>query len=290
MKIYDRPGFPNSSRIRIVLSEKGLDDRVEFVSVDLIGAEHKQAPFLAINPSGKIPVLELDDGTLISESTAITEYLDHLDGHPVLTGRTPREKAVIHMMQNRAEAELMGAVDGYFHYATSGLGPAMQPYVAPEWAGRKEWGERQRARFIRGMNYFDGVLKNTPFVAGDAFSMADITGLCEPGLRWRSGDIDSRCVQIPHRLAGKSIKSAKRQEPDRSRFPAGGPEAFWSVNCGVMSAPDRSQPSNATERPARPLAPVRPPHRYPPPSASLPSPRCPWHGKSWRGARAIPDR
>lgn len=175
MKIYDRPGFPNPSRIRIVLSEKGLDDQVEFVSVDLIGAEHKQAPFLAINPSGKIPVLELDDGTLISESTAITEYLDHLDGHPVLTGRTPREKAVIHMMQNRAEAELMGAVDGYFHYATPGLGPAMQPYVAPEWAGGKEWGERQRARAIRGMKYFDGVLQSTPFVAGDAFSMADIT-------------------------------------------------------------------------------------------------------------------
>ncbi|TYL97389.1 glutathione S-transferase [Bradyrhizobium rifense] len=175
MKIYDRPGFPNPSRIRIVLSEKGFDDKVEFISVDLIGAEHKQAPFLAINPSGKIPVLELDDGTLISESTAITEYLDHLDGHPVLTGKTPREKALIHMMQNRAEAELMGAIDGYFHYATPGLGPAMQPYVAPEWAGRKEWGERQRAKAIRGMTYFDGVLKSQPFVAGDAFSMADIT-------------------------------------------------------------------------------------------------------------------
>jgi glutathione S-transferase len=136
MKIYDRPGFPNPSRIRIVLSEKKLDDQVEFVSVDLIGAEHKQAPFLAINPSGKIPVLELDDGTLISESTAITEYLDNLDGHPVLTGATPREKAVIHMMQNRAEAELMGAVDGYFHYATQGLGPASLTWLRSGPAGR----------------------------------------------------------------------------------------------------------------------------------------------------------
>ncbi len=175
MKIYDRTGFPNPMRTRIVLAEKRLENQIEFVSVDLVGAEHKQAPFLAMNPAGKIPVLELDDGTLISESTAITEYLDNLDGHPVLTGTTPREKAMIHMMQNRAEAELMGPVDGYFHYATSGLGPAMQPYVAPEWAGRKEWGERQRARAVRGMKYFDSVLKNQPFVTGDTFSMPDIT-------------------------------------------------------------------------------------------------------------------
>jgi len=175
MKIYDRPGFPNPSRIRIVLEEKGLTDKIEFVSVDLIGAEHKQAPFLAMNPSGKIPLLELDDGTLISESTAITEYFDNLDGNPTLTGRTPLEKAMIHMMQKRAEVELMDGVDGYFHYATSGLGAEMQPYTSPDWAGRQEWGQRQAARAIRGMKYFDGVLRTRPYVAGETFSMADIT-------------------------------------------------------------------------------------------------------------------
>jgi glutathione S-transferase len=175
MKIYDRAGFPNPSRIRIVLAEKGIEDQIDFVSVDLIGAEHKQAPFLAINPSGKIPVLELDDGTQISESTAITEYLDNLDGHPTLTGTTPREKAMIHMMQKRAETELMDGIDGYFHYATPGLGEAMQPYVSPDWAGRREWGERQRDRAVRGMGWFDAVLKDRPFVAGETFSMADIT-------------------------------------------------------------------------------------------------------------------
>jgi len=175
VKIYDRSGFPNPARIRIVLAEKGLEDKVEFVSVDLIGAEHKQGPFLAKNPAGKIPVLELDDGTLISESTAITEYLDNLDGNPTLTGRTPREKAMVHMMQRRAEAELMDGVDGYFHYATAGLGAALQPYVSPDWAGRREWGQRQAAKAVRGMAYFDGVLKDRPFVAGESFSMADIT-------------------------------------------------------------------------------------------------------------------
>lgn len=175
MKIYDRSGFPNPSRIRIVLAEKGLENQIQFVSVDLIGAEHKQAPFLAMNPAGKIPLLELDDGTLISESTAITEYLDNLDGRPTLTGTTPREKAMIHMMQRRAELQLMDGVDGYFHYATPGLGDAMKPYTSPEWAGRKEWGERQRVKMIEGMKYFDGVLKESKFLAGEKFSMADIT-------------------------------------------------------------------------------------------------------------------
>lgn len=175
MKIYDRAGFPNASRVRIVLAEKGLEDHIQFVSVDLIGAEHKQPPFLAINPSGKIPVLELDDGTQISEATAITEYLDNLDGNPTLTGRTPREKAMIHMMQKRAEVELMDGVDGYFHFATPGLGDAMQPYVSPDWAGRREWGERARARAVRAMSYFDGVLQTSAYVAGERFSMADIT-------------------------------------------------------------------------------------------------------------------
>src|ERR1700712_2159144 len=114
MKIYDRAGFPNPARIRIVLAEKKLDAAVEFISVDLIGAEHKQPAFLAKNRSGVLPLLELDDGTMIAESTAITEYLDNLDGNPTLTGNTPREKATIHMMQRRAESELLDAVGNYF--------------------------------------------------------------------------------------------------------------------------------------------------------------------------------
>ena len=175
MKIYDRPGFPNAARIRIVLAAKGLDSQVEFVPVDLIAAEHKQPDFLARNPSGVIPVLELDDGTLLAESTAITEYLDNLDGNPVLTGRTPREKGLIHMMQRRAEAELLDAVGNYFHHATPGLGAVLQAHKSPQWSGREEWGRREGARAVRGMRYFDEVSRQHDFVAGDQFSMADIT-------------------------------------------------------------------------------------------------------------------
>ncbi|MGY8709976.1 glutathione S-transferase [Bradyrhizobium sp. 18BD] len=175
MKVYDRPGFPNPARIRIALAEKQLDSQVEFVPVDLIGAEHKSPAFLRKNPSGVLPVLELDDGTLISESTAITEYLDHLDGHPILTGATPMQRALIHMMQRRAEAELLDPVGDYFHHATPGLGPQLQAFKSPDWSGRAEWGQRQGERARAGMSYFNRVLERQPYIAGDAFSMADIT-------------------------------------------------------------------------------------------------------------------
>ncbi|WP_413711777.1 glutathione S-transferase family protein [Rhizobium sp. Rhizsp82] len=175
MKIYDRSGFPNPARIRIVLAEKGLDSQVEFVPVDLIGAEHKQEAFLAINPSGVIPVLELEDGTLISEATAITEYLDNLDGNPTLTGKSPKEKALVHMMQRRAEAFVLDPVGIYFHFGTSGLGPLLQAFKSPEWEGRKEWAERNRSTVEEGFRYFNKILGASDFLAGDNFSMADIT-------------------------------------------------------------------------------------------------------------------
>jgi glutathione S-transferase len=175
MKIYDREGTPNAARIRIVLAEKGLEDQIEFVSVDLIRAEQKQPAFLAMNPIGKIPVLELDDGTVISESTAITEYLDNLDGNPTLTGKTPREKGLIHMMQRRVEMMVLEAIDDYFHYGTPGLGKALRPWRMPDWSGAKEWGERRGAQAVQNMPYFNDILAKKPFVAGDAFSMADIS-------------------------------------------------------------------------------------------------------------------
>jgi glutathione S-transferase len=175
MKIYDTPGFPNPARIRIVLAEKGLESQIEFIKIDLFAAEHKQPAFLAINPAGTVPVLELDDGTLLSESIAITQYLDNLDGHPTLTGRTPKEKAVIQMMQKRADDQMIDAIGIYFHHATPGLGDRLKAYKSPEWAHRKEWGERNLDKFKAGMKYFDSVLKMTPYVAGDEFSVADIT-------------------------------------------------------------------------------------------------------------------
>lgn len=169
MKIYEYEGFPNPARVRIALGEKGLMDDVEFVTVDVPNGEHKSAEFLAKNPSGVVPVLELEDGTIISECTAITEYIDGQSGERTLTGRTPTERARIHMMQRRAEAGLLDAAATYFHHATPGLGPEIETYQC------SEWGEHQREQARKGMRYLNDLLATQPWLAGDTFSMADIT-------------------------------------------------------------------------------------------------------------------
>lgn len=175
MKIYDRAGAPNTARVRIVTKAKGLDDRIEFVSINLVAAQQKSDEFLAKNPIGKIPLLELDDGTVISESTAITEYLDNLDGNPILTGRTPRDKALVHMWQRRVEQLFLEPLDDFFHYGTAGLGPNLRPWRMPDWDGRHAWGLRRGTLAVKNLDYFEKELQNRPFLAGDAFSMADIT-------------------------------------------------------------------------------------------------------------------
>lgn len=169
MTLHDWPTGPYPARVRIALAEKKLCSRIRFVVVNLRKGEHKRPAFLAKNYSGTLPVLELEDGTCIAECTAITEYLDALDGAPTLTGRTPRDKAVIHMMSKRAELELLDAVSVYFHHATPGLGAEVEVYQ------NAEWGFRQRDKALKGMQYFDALLRGRPFVAGEAFSMADIT-------------------------------------------------------------------------------------------------------------------
>jgi len=179
MKIYDWHTGPYPARVRIALAEKNLQSQVQFESVDLWKGEHKTPTFLAKNYSGTLPVLQLDDGTLLAECTAITQFLDALDGNPTLTGRTAKEQGVIHMLNKRAELELLDAVSVYFHHATPGLGPDVELYQ------NAEWGLRQRDKALRGMHYFDGLLRTQPFIAGDAFSMADITvigGLIFAGL------------------------------------------------------------------------------------------------------------
>lgn len=168
MRIHDWHTGPYPARVRIAVAEKGLQSRVTFVPVNLRKGEHKRPEFLAKNYSGTLPVLELDDGTFIAECTAITEYLDAIEGPRTLTGRSPREKGLVHMMSKRAELEVLDAISVYFHHATPGLGPEVEVYQNPE------WGFRQRDKALKGMVYFDGVLGTTPFVTGDAFSMADI--------------------------------------------------------------------------------------------------------------------
>lgn len=169
MKVYDIEGFPNPARVRIALAEKGVLDQVEFITVDVMNGEHRQADFLAKNPDAGVPVLELDSGITISECTAITEYIDHTFPGISLTGTTPTQRAITHMFQRRAESKVLDAVAIYFHHATDGLGPDL------ETDQNKVWGEKQKIIALSGMEYFNGVLSKTNYVAGNAFTMADIT-------------------------------------------------------------------------------------------------------------------
>ena len=170
MTVYDFPVGPYPTRVRIAIAEKNLHSKIRFEFVDLYKGEHKKPEFIEQkNYSGTLPVLELADGTLIAECTAITQYLDTLDGAPSLTGTTAIEQGIIHMMSKRAEIELLDAISVYFHHGTPGLGPAVELYQ------NEEWGFRQRDKALRGMHYFDKVLQNQPFIAGEKFSMADIT-------------------------------------------------------------------------------------------------------------------
>ncbi|MFT8720040.1 glutathione S-transferase [Acetobacter sp.] len=168
MKIYDWPTGPYPARVRIALAEKNLQSEVEFVPINLWKGEHKTPAFLAKNYSGTLPVLELDNGICLAECTAITVYLDAFVGEPTLTGRTPLEKGVIQMMTKRAEIEMMDAISVYFHHATPGLGPDVEHYQ------NREWGLLQRDKALRGMHYFDTVLRKQSYIAGETFSMADI--------------------------------------------------------------------------------------------------------------------
>jgi glutathione S-transferase len=189
LKIHEYKGFPNPTRIRIALAEKGLLDSAEFIHVDVLAGENRRPEFLSMNPTGTVPVLELEDGTHISECTAITEYLDHLEGEPTLTGKGARERAVIHMMHRRAEANLLDAVATYYHHATPGFGPELETYQ------NREWGEKCRDKAVAAMHYLDGVLATQPYVAGERFTMADITVLA--GLAYA----DYAKIEVPAGLA-----------------------------------------------------------------------------------------
>ncbi|WP_298920053.1 glutathione S-transferase [uncultured Roseobacter sp.] len=169
MKVYDIEGFPNPARVRIALAEKNASQHVEFVAVDVMAGEHRSDAFKAKNPDAAVPCLELDDGFCISQCTAITEYIDGTFEGPSLTGETARERAQISMMNRRAESGLLDAVGAYFHHATPGLGPDLETYQ------NAEWGQRQKGKALETMAYLDGVLTRSGYLAGETFSMADIT-------------------------------------------------------------------------------------------------------------------
>ncbi|HTR11934.1 MAG TPA: glutathione S-transferase [Roseiarcus sp.] len=168
MKLYNSNVAPNPRRVRIFLAEKGLS--IPQVQVDLGKLEHKTPEFAAMSPFQVIPALELDDGTVIGESIAICRYLEELYPEPNLLGTTPFERATIEMWQRRLEWHLFLPIAQVFRHTHPHMAKMEEPQVA-------EWAAVNRPRVLRNMAILDGVLRDRPFIAGDRFTIADITGL-----------------------------------------------------------------------------------------------------------------
>ena len=168
MKLYDAPFAPNARRVRMFLAEKGVD--VTRVPVDLAKMEHKGTEYGAVNPFLIVPALEFDDGSVLSESIAICRYFEELHPEPALFGRTPRERAEVEMWQRLAELQLLMPVAMTFRHTH----PAMREMENPQ---IPQWAEVNRGRALTAMRRFDAALGGRRFLAGEAFSVADITGL-----------------------------------------------------------------------------------------------------------------
>jgi glutathione S-transferase len=169
MLFFNSPNpAPNPRRVRIFAAEKGITLPTRDLSIP--AREHKSDEFVALNPRGQTPALQLDDGTVIAESVAICRYLEVMHPQPPLFGVSATEQATIEMWNRRVEMILMppiGAVWVHTHRFTAAL------------PGRNtEWGESNRPRAFEALRYFNGVLEAREYLAGESFSIADILLLC----------------------------------------------------------------------------------------------------------------
>jgi glutathione S-transferase len=168
MKLYNSNLAPSPRRVRIFLAEKGVS--IPLVEVDLAKLEHKTAEFLCLNPFETIPVLELDDGTKIAETIAICRYVEALWPEPNLFGVTPVEQAMIEMWQRQLELRLLLPIAQVVRHSHPKMAEMENPQV-PDWAAVN------RPKALHAMEIVDEALRDRPFIAGDRFTVADITGL-----------------------------------------------------------------------------------------------------------------
>jgi glutathione S-transferase len=168
MRIYDTKTAPTPRRVRIFLAEKGID--MEYVQVDLAKGENLSPEMRVKNPIGKIPVLELDDGNCIGESDAICLYFETLHPQPPLMGVTPLEKGTIAMWQRQIELCLFNQVGMCFQHTSGYFKDRMTPVP--------EFGRVSGINASKYLRVLEKRLEDTPFMAGDKYSIADITAFC----------------------------------------------------------------------------------------------------------------
>ena len=168
MKLYDLKTGLNPRRVRIFLAEKGIT--IPTVEIDMMGGENKAETFLAKNPMGTMPVLEFDDGGYLAESIAICRYFEELHPDPPLFGRDPLERARIEMWNRRMELEIQRPIQDVFLN------------TAPMWKTRRqqvpEYGRVMQAQVLERMAWLNRELATRRYIAGDTYTVADITAQC----------------------------------------------------------------------------------------------------------------
>jgi glutathione S-transferase len=167
-KILQTRTAPNPRRVRIFLAEKGVE--VPYEELDLMQGALKTPEFTRLNRFQRVPVLILGDGTAIAETMAICRYVEETHPEPALLGRGALGRAMVEMWNRRMELGLLVSVAQAFRH----LHPAMAHLEVPQVA---EWGEANKPRALEIMQYLDQELSGRPFIAGEAFSVADITAL-----------------------------------------------------------------------------------------------------------------
>lgn len=167
MKIYNSATAPNPRRVRIFLAEKGV--QVPYEEVDIGKAVNRSPEFRKKNPLGTVPVLELDDGTCIAESVAICRYFEELHPNPPLMGVDACDRAIVEMWQRRMEFELLQTIANSFRHR--------HEFFKGRIAQVPEYAEVSRQNAEKSLAWLDEVLADRPFVAGERYTIADITAL-----------------------------------------------------------------------------------------------------------------
>jgi glutathione S-transferase len=168
MKLYDSKMAPNPRRTRIFLAEKGIMIPTE--QVDIMTLQHKTPEYTAINPFQRMPTLVLDDGTVITESIAICRYFETLQPEPPLFGKGAKEIALVEMWNRRTEIHFFANVASVFRH----LHPAMKGLEVPQIPA---FAEANKPRVAWFLELLDGELAKREFIAGERYSVADITAL-----------------------------------------------------------------------------------------------------------------
>jgi glutathione S-transferase len=168
MKLYDGGRAPNPRRVKVYLAEKGLTVPME--QVDLGKLAHKSPEYTAVNPLQRVPALQLDDGTIITESIAICRYFEQLHPEPPLFGRGAKQAAIVEMWERRVEFHLLAPVSHIFRNSH----PAMKEMEVPQVPA---WADANKPRVMDFLTLLDRELQTRRYVAGDSYSVADITGM-----------------------------------------------------------------------------------------------------------------